>query len=205
MSDALVPPAVTQVTQKLPCRHPLPLGCCDDSALPSSAPPLNRPPPKKHTRCHPPYPPCTPAPTLTLRLQYSFSNDASAKGRPSGFTFRVREARASVGAGFIVVICGGELLAWAQRPAGPTVLHSTLLPGWHWPPSACWPLLKGQLGHPQSLQPLHTCHCGSLRTHTHTHTHTHGADLMMIPGLPTRPAFYNIDLDLDTGRVVGLS
>ena len=106
-----------------------------------------------------------------------------------------------MGAGFIVVICGGELLAWAQRPAGPTVLHSTLLPGWHWPPSACWPLLKGPP--PEPPTPAHL----PLRfpTHTHTHTHTHGADLMMIPGLPTRPAFYNIDLDLDTGRVVGLS
>jgi formyltetrahydrofolate synthetase len=25
-----------------------------------------------------------------------------------------------------------------------------------------------------------------------------------MPGLPTRPAFYDIDLDLETGRVVGL-
>ena len=29
--------------------------------------------------------------------------------------------------------------------------------------------------------------------------------MMMIPGLPTRPAYYEIDLDVDTGRVVGLS
>ena len=26
-----------------------------------------------------------------------------------------------------------------------------------------------------------------------------------MPGLPTRPAFYNIDLDLETGQVEGLS
>jgi formyltetrahydrofolate synthetase len=25
-----------------------------------------------------------------------------------------------------------------------------------------------------------------------------------MPGLPTRPVFYDVDLDLDTGRVVGL-
>jgi formyltetrahydrofolate synthetase len=25
-----------------------------------------------------------------------------------------------------------------------------------------------------------------------------------MPGLPTRPAFYDIDLDLETGRVIGL-
>lgn len=75
-------------------------------------------------------------PVCMAKTQYSFSNDASAKGAPSGFTFKVREVRASIGAGFVVVICG---------------------------------------------------------------------DLMMIPGLPTRPAFYNIDLDLETGRVLGLS
>ena len=30
-------------------------------------------------------------------------------------------------------------------------------------------------------------------------------DMMMIPGLPTRPAFYEIDIDPETGRVLGLS
>jgi len=30
-------------------------------------------------------------------------------------------------------------------------------------------------------------------------------DMMMIPGLPTRPAYYGIDVDLETGRVLGLS
>ena len=64
------------------------------------------------------------------------STDASAKGAPSGFTVRVREVRASAGAGFIVPICG---------------------------------------------------------------------EMMMMPGLPTRPAFFDIDLDPDTGRVLGLS
>jgi len=29
-------------------------------------------------------------------------------------------------------------------------------------------------------------------------------DIMTIPGLPTRPGFYDVDLDLETGRVVGL-
>lgn len=29
-------------------------------------------------------------------------------------------------------------------------------------------------------------------------------DIMTIPGLPTRPGFYDIDMDLDTGRVLGL-
>ena len=30
-------------------------------------------------------------------------------------------------------------------------------------------------------------------------------DMMMMPGLPTRPCFYEIDIDPATGRIVGLS
>ncbi len=30
-------------------------------------------------------------------------------------------------------------------------------------------------------------------------------DMMMMPGLPTRPCFYDIDIDPVTGRIVGLS
>ena len=30
-------------------------------------------------------------------------------------------------------------------------------------------------------------------------------DMMMMPGLPTRPCFYEIDIDPVTGRIVGLS
>jgi formate--tetrahydrofolate ligase len=29
--------------------------------------------------------------------------------------------------------------------------------------------------------------------------------MMTMPGLPTRPCFYDIDLDLATGKVLGLS
>jgi len=75
-------------------------------------------------------------PVCIAKTQYSFSTDAAAKGAPSGHTLLVREVRASVGAGFIIAICG---------------------------------------------------------------------DMMMIPGLPTRPAFYEIDIDPATGRIVGLS
>jgi len=75
-------------------------------------------------------------PVCIAKTQYSFSTDAAAKGAPSGHTLMVREVRASVGAGFIIAICG---------------------------------------------------------------------DMMMIPGLPTRPAFYEIDIDPETGKIVGLS
>ncbi|KFM27305.1 Formate-tetrahydrofolate ligase [Auxenochlorella protothecoides] len=75
-------------------------------------------------------------PVCMAKTQYSFSNDPAAKGAPTGFDLRVREVRASAGAGFIVPVCG---------------------------------------------------------------------DMMMMPGLPTRPAFFEIDLDTATGRVLGLS
>ena len=29
-------------------------------------------------------------------------------------------------------------------------------------------------------------------------------DIMTVPGLPTRPGFYDVDMDLKTGRVIGL-
>ncbi len=29
--------------------------------------------------------------------------------------------------------------------------------------------------------------------------------MMTMPGLPTRPCFYDIDIDFDTGKIVGLS
>jgi formyltetrahydrofolate synthetase len=28
--------------------------------------------------------------------------------------------------------------------------------------------------------------------------------IMTVPGLPTRPGFYDVDIDVDTGRVIGL-
>jgi methylenetetrahydrofolate dehydrogenase (NADP+) / methenyltetrahydrofolate cyclohydrolase / formyltetrahydrofolate synthetase len=74
-------------------------------------------------------------PICMAKTHLSLSHDPTVKGRPSGYTFPVRDIRASVGAGF--------------------------------------------------LYPL----CGEMRT---------------MPGLPTRPVFYDVDLDLETGRVVGL-
>lgn len=46
------------------------------------------------------------------------SNDPAAKGAPSGFTFLVRELRASVGAGFLIPICG-EMMMIPGLPTRP--------------------------------------------------------------------------------------
>eukprot|EP00743_Colponemidia_sp_Colp-15_P003812 GILK01004112.1.p1 GENE.GILK01004112.1~~GILK01004112.1.p1 ORF type:complete len:672 (+),score=105.01 GILK01004112.1:90-2018(+) len=74
-------------------------------------------------------------PICMAKTHLSLSSDPALKGVPTGFTIRVRDIRASVGAGFL------------------------------------YPLL---------------------------------GDIMTIPGLPTRPGFYDVDIDLNTGRVIGL-
>lgn len=75
-------------------------------------------------------------PICMAKTQYSFSDDASKKGVPTGFTLPIRDVRASVGAGFLFPLVG---------------------------------------------------------------------EMSTMPGLPTRPCFYEIDVDLDTGKVLGLS
>ena len=74
-------------------------------------------------------------PICMAKTQSSLSADPKLKGVPTGFSVRVRDIRASVGAGFI------------------------------------YPLL---------------------------------GDIMTIPGLPTRPAYYDIDVDTETGQIKGL-
>lgn len=75
-------------------------------------------------------------PICMAKTHLSLSHDGSKKGVPTGFTFPIREVRASVGAGFI------------------------------------YPL------------------AGEMRT---------------MPGLAPRPGFMNVDIDVETGKVTGLS
>jgi formyltetrahydrofolate synthetase len=74
-------------------------------------------------------------PICMAKTHLSLSSDPNAKGVPTGFTIKIREIRASVGAGFLFPLCG---------------------------------------------------------------------EMPTIPGLPTRPAFYDIDVDVKTGKVIGL-
>jgi len=75
-------------------------------------------------------------PICMAKTQYSFSEDMSKVGAPTGFKIPVRDIRASVGAGFLYPLVG---------------------------------------------------------------------DMPTIPGLPTKPCYYKIDVDTKTGKVVGLS
>lgn len=45
-------------------------------------------------------------PICVAKTQYSFSDNPELLGRPTGFTMHVHEVRLSVGAGFVIVICG---------------------------------------------------------------------------------------------------
>jgi formate--tetrahydrofolate ligase len=75
-------------------------------------------------------------PICMAKTQYSFTNDAAAKGAPTNFVLPVRDVRVSAGAGFLYPLVG---------------------------------------------------------------------EMPTIPGLPTRPCFFDIDIDPRTGKIVGLS
>jgi len=45
-------------------------------------------------------------PICMAKTQYSLSHDAKLKGRPSGYRFKVRDARVAVGAGFVYPLAG---------------------------------------------------------------------------------------------------
>ena len=48
-------------------------------------------------------------PVCMAKNQYSFSDDPTALGRPTGFTTTIREIRISAGAGFIVALTGSVM------------------------------------------------------------------------------------------------
>jgi formate--tetrahydrofolate ligase len=62
-------------------------------------------------------------PVCVAKTQYSLSHDANLKGAPTGFRLPVREARASVGAGFVYLICGDmrTMPGLARNPAAASI------------------------------------------------------------------------------------
>jgi formyltetrahydrofolate synthetase len=55
-------------------------------------------------------------PICVAKTQYSLSDNAALKGRPSGFTVMVREVRAYTGAGFLCPIAG-EIMTMPGLPS----------------------------------------------------------------------------------------
>ncbi|MBN6189391.1 formate--tetrahydrofolate ligase [Aneurinibacillus sp. BA2021] len=61
-------------------------------------------------------------PVCMAKTPYSFSDDPSLLGRPSGFTITVRELRPSLGAGFIVALTG-DVMTMPGLPKQPAALR----------------------------------------------------------------------------------
>lgn len=66
-------------------------------------------------------------PICIAKTQYSLSSDPELKGAPEGHTLVVREARASVGAGFIYLLTG-NLMTIPGLPTRPGYFDVDLLP-----------------------------------------------------------------------------
>ena len=113
------------------------------------------------------------------KTQYSLSTDAAAKGVPTGFRVLVRDVRAAVGAGYIYrksLFESSNCVIFVVLAQRPVFL--------------LWLVKFLSLFIAQRfLLPNAAAICG---------------DVMTIPGLPTRPGFYDVDIDTATGRVVGL-
>ncbi len=61
-------------------------------------------------------------PICMAKTHLSLSHDPTLKGAPTGFTFPIREVRASVGAGFIYPVCG-DMRTMPALPAHPAAEH----------------------------------------------------------------------------------
>ena len=57
-------------------------------------------------------------PICMAKTQYSFSDDASKLGAPSGFTVTVRNLKVSAGAGFLVALTG-DIMTMPGLPKAP--------------------------------------------------------------------------------------
>lgn len=66
-------------------------------------------------------------PVCMAKTQYSFSDDPTKLGAPEGHTLRVREARLSAGAGFVVAICG-KIMTMPGLPKTPSAERVTVRP-----------------------------------------------------------------------------
>jgi len=64
-------------------------------------------------------------PICIAKTQYSLSDNAALKGRPSGFTVMIREVRAYTGAGFLCPIAG-EIMTMPGLPSNGAYLNIDL-------------------------------------------------------------------------------
>lgn len=67
-------------------------------------------------------------PICMAKTQYSLSDDPKLLGRPEGFTVTIRELRPSIGAGFIVALCG-DILTMPGLPKKPAAENMDVVDG----------------------------------------------------------------------------
>ena len=115
-------------------------------------------------------------PICMAKTHLSFSADPSAKGAPSGFRIPISDVRASVGAGFIYPL--------VHNPSNKPPLYLTL------------PYLI--------LSYLTATTWYTIPSYQGTHSLRQVGAISTLPGLPTRPAFYDIEIDTETGKIDGL-
>ena len=115
-------------------------------------------------------------PICMAKTHLSLSADATAKNVPTGFTIPIRDIRCSAGAGFIypLVRFGRNSFCVIQSRGNSVDQNSGRL----------FFLTRRHVVAP---------HCSELQVGTMT----------TMPGLPTRPAFFDIDVD-ENGKVVGM-
>ncbi|CAG9819290.1 unnamed protein product [Phaedon cochleariae] len=120
----------------------------------------------------------------------SLTADPSIKGAPSGFTLPINDMSISVGAEFIIPVTGAGIYIADWNLWHGITLHSVL------------PLTK-----PNILR-LDTCfanYVSIFRTRLEMSFNLHTClGITKMPGLPTRPAIYDIDLNIETGEIEGL-
>jgi formyltetrahydrofolate synthetase len=128
-------------------------------------------------------------PICIAKTHLSLSSDPTAKGVPTDFTLMVREVRVSAGAGFIYPIIGTMVRGTEEEAAeAPAARKGTAATSMHAPLArGVWLSVADRCA--LFFGFCFLCSVGSQMT---------------IPGLPTRPAIYDIDLDTETGRIRGL-
>ncbi len=58
-----------------------------------------------------------------VKTQYSFSDDQTLLGAPSGFEITIRELEAKTGAGFATVVLTGAIMTMPGLPKKPAALN----------------------------------------------------------------------------------
>ena len=129
------------------------------------------------------------------KTHLSFSHDPELKGAPTGFTVPIRDIRASVGAGFLYPLCG--TVGYVRVCACVCVCVRVRVRVWlHF---ECWHACAHCVSIYNMALAFFLFCLGSLLSLAHDIL-----KMSTMPGLPTRPCFFDVDIDPETGVIDGL-